>query len=119
MRKLSSKDGFTLMEVLIAMIILSMSLLLLLNMSMVALEGNDWSNKATASTQLMQAKLEELRTSKNFSNGSDTVNGIARNWTGSHISNFLERIDITASWLSTTGDTLQSTMTAYIKTDSV
>ena len=36
-----NEQGITIMEVLIAMIILSLSLLLLLNMAMVALDGND------------------------------------------------------------------------------
>jgi prepilin-type N-terminal cleavage/methylation domain-containing protein len=119
MKKLRNQDGFTLLEVMISMLILSMSLLLLLNMAMLAMEGNDWSNNATASTQLLQEKLEELRTDMILSNGVDTVNNIARSWAVSSVANHLRRIDITASWISQRGDTLQNSMTAYVRTDSI
>ena len=52
--KNKQEAGFTILEVLIAMIILSISLLVLLNMAMVALDGNDWSNNTTVATQLLQ-----------------------------------------------------------------
>ncbi|MEE8577304.1 MAG: prepilin-type N-terminal cleavage/methylation domain-containing protein, partial [candidate division Zixibacteria bacterium] len=61
MHAIRNQEGVTLLEVLIAMIILSVSLLLLLNMAMVALDGNDWANNTTIATQLMQQKLEQLR----------------------------------------------------------
>jgi prepilin-type N-terminal cleavage/methylation domain-containing protein len=119
MRKVRNQKGFTLLEVMVSMIILSLSLLLLLNMSMIAMEGNDWSNNATASTQLLQEKLEQLRTDMNLTSGSDSVNNIARNWTVSTVANHLRRVDITASWLNQRGDTLSNSMTAYVRTDSI
>ena len=119
MRKVRNQEGFTLLEVMVSMVILSLSLLLLLNMSMIAMEGNDWSNNATASTQLLQEKLEQLRTDMNLTSGSDSVNNIARNWTVSTVANHLRRVDITASWLSQRGDTLSNSMTAYVRTDSI
>ncbi len=62
---IANQDGISILEVLIAMIILSMALLLLLNMAMVALDGNDWSNKTTVATQMLQEKLEQLRVLSN------------------------------------------------------
>ena len=75
-----NERGITILEVLIAMIILSFSLLLLLNMAMVALDGNDWSNKTTVATQLMQQKLEQLRSVKDvaLTDGSDSAQGTGR-----------------------------------------
>ena len=49
-RCIKNQDGVTILEVLIAMIILSLALLLLLNMAMVALDGNDWANNMTVAT---------------------------------------------------------------------
>jgi len=119
MKKCKNQDGFTILEVMVAMIILSMSLLLLLNMAMIALDGNDWSHQATQSTQLLQEKLEELRTDMNLNSGIDTVNNIERNWTVSNSANHLRRVDITASWQNRRGDVLQNSITAFIRTDSL
>ncbi len=84
MRKLKEDKGISLLEVLVAMIILGMALLVLLNMSMVALDGNDWANRNTTATQVMQEKLEQLRNIPNLgsgSSGSDTTDGVQRVWT--------------------------------------
>jgi len=119
MEKINNDSGFTILEVIVAVIILTLSLLLLLNMGMVALEGNDWSNKATMSTQLLQEKMEELRTSQILVNGLDTVNTITRSWTVTNTASHLRRVDMTASWHNRAGNLLQNNMTAYIRTDSL
>jgi Tfp pilus assembly protein PilV len=119
MRIFNNNDGFTVLEVLVSMIILTMSLLLLLNMAMVAMEGNDWSNNATASTQLMQEKLEELRTDMDLNSGTDSVGTIVRTWKVTTVANHLRRVDITTTWQNRRGDELNNTMTAYIRTDEI
>jgi len=119
MKKIRSAEGFTILEVMVAIIILSVSLLMLLHMAMIAIDGNDWSNQATRSTQLLQEKLEELRTDMMLNNGIDTVDNIARSWTVTNSSNHLRRVDITASWQNRRGDILNNTMTAFIRTDSL
>lgn len=119
MKKIRSDEGFTILEVMVALIILSVSLLMLLHMAMIAIDGNDWSNQATRSTQLLQEKLEELRTEMLLDNGVDTVDNIARSWTVSNSSNHLRRVDITASWQNRRGDVLNNSMTAFIRTDSL
>ncbi len=119
MKNLGNNEGFTILEVMVSMIILTLSLLLLLNMAMVAMDGNDWSNNATASTQLMQEKLEELRTDMVLVPGIDTVNSIERVWTVSTVANHLRRIDVVASWQNRRGDVLSNSMTAYIRTNTI
>ena len=119
MQKFSQDNGFTLLEVMISMVILTLSLLLLLNMAMIAMEGNDWSNQATASTQLLQEKLEQLRTDMTLTNGADTVGSITRSWQVYSVANHLRRVDITASWSNQRGNVLQNSMTAYVRTDSI
>nr|MBN2276894.1 prepilin-type N-terminal cleavage/methylation domain-containing protein [candidate division Zixibacteria bacterium] len=119
MKKIVANNGFTIMEVLVSIIILTLSLLLLLNMAMVALEGNDWSNRATESTQLLQQKLEELRTGTNITSGIDTINSIQRTWNVSTVADHLRKIDITASWRNRSGDLLQNSLAAYVRTDSI
>ncbi len=120
--RVKNQTGITILEVLIAMIILSISLLLLLNMGMVALDGNDWSNKTTIATQMMQEKLEELRNVPNLSssaNGHDTSSGVSRVWTVTDAGSHLRRVDVAVTWEDIRGDSSTSNMTSYVKTDSV
>ncbi len=122
MKRLTDLSGFSMLEVMIAMIILTMALLVLLNMAMVALDGNDWSNKTTIATQLMQEKFEELRSYPDLNsamNGSDTVNGTLREWNISQAANFLREVEINVRWESVRGDTQSDTMVAYVRTDSI
>jgi len=121
-QRLASKAGFSMLEVLISMIILTMALLVLLNMAMVALDGNDWSNKTTIATQLLQEKFEELRSYPDLNssfNGSDTVNGTIRQWNIQTAANFLREVEIRVQWESVRGDTQADTMWAYVRTDSL
>jgi prepilin-type N-terminal cleavage/methylation domain-containing protein len=117
MRKISKNNGFTIMEVMVSMIILTLALLLLLNMAMIAVESNDWANRATASTQLLQEKLEELRTDLVLTDGIDTVAQIERRWHVSKVADYLRRVDITASWYNRRGDVLQNSIVAYVRTE--
>lgn len=118
-KRVRNEDGITILEVLIAMIILSMSLLLLLNMAMVALDGNDWSHKTTNATQLMQEKLEQLRASTNPTGGVDTVDGVVRTWSVSSASAHLRRALVQVTWEDVKADTHTNSMSTLIKVDSL
>ena len=120
MRKKIDQDGFTILEVLVAMIILSMSLLLLLNMAMVALDGNDWSNNTTRATQLLQEKLEQLRSMpNNLTAGSDSAGGLARQWTVDNIGSHLRQVNVTVIWTDIRSNTKSTSMSTFVKTDSI
>ena len=109
----------TLLEVMIAMVIMSISLLLLLNMAMVALDGNDWSNKTTIATQLMQEKLDQLRSSPTPSSGGDTALGVVRNWTVTNAGSHLRQVGIDVTWEDIRGKMVTDSLSTFIKTDSV
>ena len=117
--KLKNESGLTLLEVLIAMVILSIALLMLLNMGMVALDGNEWSNRTTVAAQRMQQKLEQIRSSNDFSNGAETVDDVNLAWTVAPVDVHLRRVDITATWRDMGNRQVSNSMTAYIKSDSV
>ncbi|MEA3297422.1 MAG: prepilin-type N-terminal cleavage/methylation domain-containing protein [candidate division Zixibacteria bacterium] len=117
--KVTNQNGITLLEVMIAMIILSMSLLLLLNMAMVALDGNDWSQNTTQATQLIQEKLEQLRTSAAPTSGSDSSSDFSRSWTVTDVGNHLRQVDVQVVWEDIRQSTKINSMTAFIKTDSI
>lgn len=114
-----NQRGLTLLEVMVAMMILGTALLLLLNMAMVALDGNDWSNKTTVVTQLMQQKLEEIRSTENFTSGSDTAQGFTRQWTVVNAGSFLRRVDIAVMWQDINSRNMENRLTSYVRADSV
>ncbi|MCK4574057.1 MAG: prepilin-type N-terminal cleavage/methylation domain-containing protein [candidate division Zixibacteria bacterium] len=120
--KMRNQRGLTLLEVLVAMIIMGISLLMLLNMTMVALDGNDWSNQTTIAAQSMQEKLEQLRSDPDLSpssGGTDTSQGVATTWTVTNSGNHLRRVDVEAIWTDIRGHERTNTLTAYVKTDSL
>lgn len=118
-QKLGSERGISILEVMIAMVILSVSLLLLLNMAMVALDGNDWSNRTTIATQLMQEKLEQIRATQDFTDGSDTAQGVTRSWEITNAGNHLRQIDVSVTWEDVRSKVKTNRMTALVRTDSL
>ena len=120
-KKLHNNKGITLLEVLIAMFITSFALLMLLNMAMVALDGNDWANKTTQATQLLQEKLEQLRGggAAALTSGSDTADGLTRTWTVTDAGNHLRQVDVTINWEDVGAEVHTSSLRAFIRTDSI
>ncbi len=57
----SKRNGFSLIEVLIALVLLTVGLLALGGMQIVSIKGNSFSRGVTQATVLAQDKLEELR----------------------------------------------------------
>ncbi len=120
LKRLSGPDGFTILEVLVAMVILGMSLLMLLNMAMVALDGNDWSNNTTVATQLLQEKLEQLRSNTvKLESGYDYPDSLQRVWTVTDMGNRLKKVEVMVVWTDIRKNTVSNSMTTYIKTDSI
>lgn len=120
--KLLQDKGLTILEVLVAMLIMSLSLLLLLNMAMVALDGNDWSNNTSIATQMMQEKLEQMRNVPNlnsYSSGNDTAYGVKRIWKVEDAGNHLRKVEVQVVWDDIRGKHKTNSLTAYIKTDSL
>ena len=120
-RKLKSQRGVSLLEVLVAMILTSFSLMMLLNMAMIALDGNDWSNKTTHATQLMQEKLEQIRGGgmAAMQSGSDTAGDLVRTWRVSNAGSHLRKVIVDITWTDIKADEHTNQLTAYIRTDSV
>jgi prepilin-type N-terminal cleavage/methylation domain-containing protein len=112
------EDGFTLLEVMTSMFIMGFALLLLLHLAMIALDGNKWAAATTSSTQLMQAKLEELRSSPTPTVGVDTVGEVVRSWRVTHAASYLAQIDITASWLTMDSISQSYSISTLVKTDT-
>jgi len=57
----SNEKGFTLIEVLIAMLVLAIGLLSLATLAGTVIRGNSFSNKMTTATTLAQERLEDIQ----------------------------------------------------------
>lgn len=120
-KKALDSRGMTMIEVMVAMLVLTVALLMLLNMGMVALGGNDWANKATLASQMAQEKLEQLRASgvESLVSGSDTGRGLSRTWHVSNVGNHLRRAEVTVQWRDLKGEDHSSSLASLIRTDSI
>jgi prepilin-type N-terminal cleavage/methylation domain-containing protein len=77
MRIFTTSKGFTLLEMLIAMTILSVALLGLGQMMLLSIGGASFGNKVTEATTFAQDKMEELRTMdwNGLQDGNDAIDG--------------------------------------------
>lgn len=118
---LKNQAGVTLLEVLVAMILTSFGLMMLLNMAMIALDGNDWSNKTTMATQALQEKLEQIRGQgvALAQSGSDSVGDLARTWRITSAGSHLRRVDVTVTWTDIKSETHSDQLTTFVRTDSL
>lgn len=126
-----NQNGVTLVEVLIALAILSIGLLALAGLQVVVIKGNTGSKNLTSAAILAEAKIEQLK-----KDGFDTlVNGeykdpnnlinevgekggiFARSW---KIADYLgtadmKQIDVTLAWTDSLGDHTISVTTVFSK----
>jgi Tfp pilus assembly protein PilV len=116
--KIFNENGFSLLEVLTSMFIMGFSLLLLLHMAMIAVDGNNWASNTTNCTQLLQQKLEELRSENEPVSGEDTVNSILRQWVVSDAGSHLRDVSITATWVTPDSTVRSYAINSLIKTDA-
>jgi prepilin-type N-terminal cleavage/methylation domain-containing protein len=109
------QKGLTLVEIMVAMIILAIALAWLAPMLVIAMRSNRFGGDLTAASTVAQDKIEELRNvsySSLLANpaGQDTVGKMTRDWnvreeTGQE---GLARITITISWQDDKGNDHQS-----------
>jgi type IV pilus modification protein PilV len=106
MNFLKKAKGFTLIEVLVALVILSISLLALAGFMVTTTKNNASGAHMTEATTFAQDKLEELKMSpwENIVSGSDQRKGstginYSRNWTvGENETGDLRTISLTINW---------------------
>lgn len=81
---LHDSRGFTLVEIVVAICILTIALLSLVSVSVMVIKGNSFSKTMTTATTLAKDKMEELKNTayRSLANGSDTREAIyTRTWT--------------------------------------
>ncbi len=104
---LSKRNGFSLIEVLITLVILAVGLLALGGMQIFSIRGNAFSQRVTQATVLAQDKLEVLRRlpfeDSSLSSGSHdegvlSGSGFSRSYNVESISTTLKAVTVTVQW---------------------
>ena len=111
---LKNRQGFTLVEFLIATVILSVGLLALINLQWTAIRGNSDSKEMTRAIFLAEKKMEELKNTSynslslgtaqdalNPMNGLGQSGGIfTRSWTVQNYSgsSFMKQVTVDVTW---------------------
>ena len=107
-------EGFTLIEVLVALVILSISLLALAGLMVQTTNSNSWGGHLAEASTFAQDKLEELRmtTWSHLTSDEDTRAGSTgitynRKWTiDTNVAENLRTVSIDISWTDKTNHTI-------------
>jgi prepilin-type N-terminal cleavage/methylation domain-containing protein len=93
------KEGFTLLEVMVSMIIFATGLLMTVPMIVTSIKGNVFADMTTKAAHHIQAKIEEIKNTHDFTSGYDNPEGMTRTWTVEDFGTRLEKITVQMTWL--------------------
>lgn len=113
-RRRRRERGFTIVEILVAMTILSIGLLGIVGLQLIATNSSGYSRRATEAAILAEHKLEELRTTPidEIASGEDVVDAsgmptedgpFTRTWTVTWNSD-LGNVSVRVAWSDSGGD---------------
>jgi prepilin-type N-terminal cleavage/methylation domain-containing protein len=116
LKALKRSNGFSLIEVMIALFILAIALLALAGLMVSTIKNNSFGSHMTEATTFAQDKLEQLRAAPwaSIAAGADTKTGAtgiiyARNWTVANNPNGDQAwVTITMNWTDPTAKTNHS-----------
>jgi type IV pilus modification protein PilV len=94
-------SGFTMIEVLVAILILTIGIVSAIMMQTSAIHGNQYGNKITQATFLAEDKIEEIKNSSDIGSevGGTSQTGIfTQSWQFTAASGSARRITVTVSW---------------------
>lgn len=98
MKKIKSKKGITLLEVMASMAIFSVGLLMLVPLMLASITANESANDMSRATLFAQQKIEQLRNASVLASGSDTVENMSRTWTVETVTSNLKKITVNVTW---------------------
>jgi prepilin-type N-terminal cleavage/methylation domain-containing protein len=101
------RDGFTLAEIVIAMVILAVGLLALARGSMGVIRQMRAGNQAATAAMVAQSRMEKMRsrTCSSISTGTATTNGLAEKWTVTSLSARVSAVAETVTYVPRPGVT--------------
>ncbi|OGC96473.1 MAG: hypothetical protein A2W25_14900 [candidate division Zixibacteria bacterium RBG_16_53_22] len=113
MKGKKKQKGFTLIEVLAGMVIMSVGLLLLLPMMVTSINANNHARSSTEASMLIKDKMEDLKNENTPVAGSDTLGTTIRTWTVSNAAVNLTQLTVTINWIDERGNGHTNSMTSY------
>jgi len=114
MRYKKKEKGFTLIEVMAGMVIMSVGLLLLLPMMVTSMQANDFARGSTEASMLIKDKMEQLKNTANPASGVDSVGTVARTWTVTDLGSNLLQLDVNIAWIDRNDRPHNNTVTSYM-----
>jgi prepilin-type N-terminal cleavage/methylation domain-containing protein len=105
--------GFTLIEVMAGLVIMSLGLLLLLPMMVTSIRANNYAKNATEASMLIKDKMETLKNMNPPTSGADTAGTVIRTWTTTAVSTNLSRLDVTVNWIDERGYAHSNSLRSY------
>lgn len=112
----SFQEGFTLIEVMAGMLIISLGLLLLLPMMVTSMQANDFARGSTEASMMIKDKMEDLKNTAVPTSGADSVGTAARAWTVTDLGNNLLQLDVNIAWTDRHGRTHNNNVMSYMST---
>lgn len=113
MRIKKRQGGFTLIEVMAGMVIISVGLLLLLPMMVTSMQANDFARGSTEASMLIKDKMEDLKNMDVPVSGVDTVGTVTRTWRVTDMGSNLYQLDVNIAWTDRDNRTHNSKITSY------
>jgi prepilin-type N-terminal cleavage/methylation domain-containing protein len=107
------EKGFTLIEVLAGVVIMSVGLLLLLPMMVTSIRANDYAQNSTEASMLIKDKMEDLKNMGTPTAGMDTLGTAVRTWTVANAGVNLTQLTVSVRWLDDRGNSHTNSMTSY------
>ena len=95
----SGEKGFTLLEVMVSMVIFATGLLMMVPMLITSIKTNVFADMTTKAAHHIQAKIEEIKNTHNFTSGYDNPEGMTRTWTVEDYGTRLKKITLQMTWL--------------------
>lgn len=102
---MGNRKGFTLLELLIGLVILSIGLLSLAQLQLVAVKRNSFAQKLTQATVFTQEKLEDLRRmgytqvmAASTQSNEPLSGNFTRSWSKDPSTNGMVKVTVTSSW---------------------
>jgi prepilin-type N-terminal cleavage/methylation domain-containing protein len=115
LKKISPKGnkGLTLVEVLVSMIIFATGLLMLIPMIITSIKGNEWADMTTKAAHHIQAKIEEIKNTHDWTPGQDSPEGMTRTWTIQDYGAFLKKLTVKMNWVDKDSIQHSDSITTY------
>lgn len=112
-RKIRKKEGFSLIEVMMSLLVFTIGMLMLVPMIVLSIQGNEYASKSTYASQLAQAKIEELKNRNVVYTSEDIVSGMKREWIVEDVSTSLKKLTVRVTWLDQDNDEHQVEIITY------